>query len=108
MNLNEHPEDPMETSEVLDEAATMIETVGHTKRRYRSPDGRHCALGAIYAVVGWGKPQNDAVGVLHRWITATHGPGSDVATWNDMPETTAEDVINGMRKAANELREKVQ
>lgn len=116
-----------QVADTLDKAADYIEAHGHCKSNLETPDGRVCAIGAINRVVGM-RAANFNMGIepdgsvaevtsavvmerqaafyaLQEWTANLKHPG--ITVWNDHQDTTADDVVNGIRKAANETREKV-
>lgn len=101
------------TADLLDAAAARLAEHGHCKGVTRELDGRSCALGAIQTV-GWRWNMfvtRNAVKSLYNTLTSfsdAEDEAYSIATWNDHPDTTADDVITTMQKAAIGLREKVQ
>lgn len=89
------------------DAATHIERHGMTKGCLKETDGRVCMLGALGAVFYHG--QAEASVFLDDWMRENLGPTPDrlgalrpTAYWNDRPETTQEDVLLWMKKAAHD------
>lgn len=121
-----------QTADVLDKAADVLETEGWGKGAYlNSETGKRCTLGAIrHAVCGnsfetaslnraSGPTILKAIHILDTYIASNDTGlskrlGSYVSrganfiiTWNDSMNHTQEDVVNTLRKAANQAREKV-
>lgn len=114
----------MEVADVLEKAADLIENVGHVRGRSveYGEDGLpigFCALGAIgYATVGIPRPNMtrkdlgerdkkifDAQMALHRHLTnapVAFGSYRSVTKWSDHSPT--EDVVEGLRQTAKDLR----
>ena len=82
-------------AEVLNAAADLIEKRGWCQHLAFDPDGRHCALGAIWAQRCPGPLEREAVAAVRR---ATGSPF--VGEWNDAPQRTKEEVVEALRKAA--------
>lgn len=105
----------MNTSEILDKAADLIDERGLAKGWYCGPGGTLCARGAIYAAAGY-EPEPD--GSDHDWIAGLlrHDEvmraevlidqviGYVVSQWNDAPERTAAEVATALRGAAEAAR----
>lgn len=99
----------MTPEEILLKAADDIATNGHYKGNYFAggdrANGPACALGAIdRATYGRGlrtdfHPSPLLASALH--LLAKEIGVSNIADWNDAPETTAEDVILAMKRAAH-------
>lgn len=110
----------MSDSEIYAKAAELLMEDGHCKGNLKTAEGRRCALGALrdaeiavgaaidvefptrYQVLGsraaallGGVPQAE------DWRTNPHHL-APIALWNDMPETTAEDVILLFKECAHE------
>lgn len=96
----------MNTSEVLNAAADLIERDGWCQQRFHDTLGGWCASGACLKVSGaWdGEIEDDdtifdasdeALDVLEKRLQ------SYVPTWNDASGRTAEEVIQALRDAAN-------
>ena len=102
----------MSTSEDLREAAAYIEQHGMTKGCLQGSGGSVCMLGAINTVSG---RQISTGHFLDSWMEANVGAAPigkhgyavlrPTAHWNDHPETTQEDVLLWMKKAANDAEE---
>lgn len=99
----------MKPSEVLEHAAVVLMERGHYKGNYEAPGGGPvCLHGAVNCVltgdaseVAYGPVASTAVAAL----TFTAGCPDDLATWNDDPATSAEDVILLCKKTAVQLAE---
>lgn len=111
----------MTPQETLFKAADIIEERGHAKGYYATNDGRVCAIGAMRLATG-GKitpfrggvtvsnydfvDVSEGIRVMGKYLrdhAEDYGYSvfSDaVHRWNDDPNTTAEQVIDVMRKAA--------
>jgi len=108
----------MSVSQTIREAAEYIEQHGMAKGCLKTSDGRACMIGAIQAVAG----ETAAYGslgpgvALDNWFRRAHGLGEytdsgkgwflrPTAHMNDQPETTQEDVLLWMKKAAADYEE---
>lgn len=120
-----------QVADVLDKAADILETEGWGKGAYLdNQTGKRCTVGAIrHAVCGNSFVNTDrdqigptilkAIHILDTYIasndpefskrmrSSTSRGANFVITWNDTGNRTQEDVVNALRKAANEAREKV-
>jgi hypothetical protein len=108
-------------AEVLAEAADIIERDGWTQHHFHTPDGCHCALGAIGlasgehlnirvaddGIVDWdlpryGDPGYDAA--CHAYTVARDAlsarVGIHVPSWNDADGRTQDEVVAELRAAA--------
>lgn len=96
-------------ADILDEAADFILVHGHCKGDLRGPDGSACAVGSL-TMCASGQLLDDAIDVLDAEVASLGYPFDPdallppVARYNDAPTTTADDVIDLMRRAAKELR----
>lgn len=86
-------------SHILLRAACAIERRGHCKFALRK-GGAMCAIGALsyasrgHAYKGFSENGYEAFRKLTAFL------GDDVVAWNNAPERTAQEVIDGMRAAA--------
>lgn len=91
-------------AEILEEAADIISRLGHHKGDYQDGEnGPVCMLGAInMAVIGRaGTSYHLFEGAILRRLSAAIGCNPiSIAEWNDSPETTAEDAILALKRAA--------
>lgn len=102
----------MNTSEILDKAADLIEQRGHHKGWYCGDDGSLCATGALLAAAGMEPEPRESANPWstyddERWDAADaawkvldkvvndHSPN-----WNDRAERTAAEVVAKLREAA--------
>ena len=86
-------------SEVLIEAAQLIDECGWGQGQYESEDKCLCALGAIRKASNPGsKSRADAMLML-----AVHIGSPDVSGWNDRDDQTKANVTATIREAANKL-----
>lgn len=108
----------MNTADILDKAADLIEERGWHQGDYVGPTGCLCPYGAMYLAVGitpagrgntndwpgWtpdrGGPFLDAA----RWL-ARYLRGRAVSVWNDAEGRTKEEVVSTLRAAAQAARE---
>lgn len=87
-------------------AADVIRTGGHTKERFRTDEGEHCAVGALIVANDtntghWTKRLQDECKVLASLLGRDSTvPWMDVAGWNDEDQRTATDVIELFEVAA--------
>lgn len=99
----------MTAADILHEAADLVATQGHTKGRYRDERGRFCTLGALdeaccrtlYKYDRSATIRADAT--LHTEFRATFGDVLSIAVWNDLDETTPDDVIDLFKRAAKRV-----
>lgn len=96
-----------QVAEVLEAAADRLDECGWTQGAYRNNwTGGMCAAGALdMAACGMERQVGRAA---HLALFRSLGGNTGVATWNDRPERTKEDVTTAMRKAAITVREKVE
>ena len=88
-------------ADVLREAARLIRTSGWCTGTYDSADGRHCALGAIYAVRSQCRPwELSQVQAEAREVLKHHLGVLRIPAWNDEVAIDGEDVAVHMEKAA--------
>jgi hypothetical protein len=101
-----------EVAAVLEQAADLIENVGHCKGVASIYDGNgttaYCALGAISKAAmsaNFGSLYAAATNALKVEIWGNPlRQYEDIARWNDKPERTAAEVIDTFRHAAKDLR----
>jgi hypothetical protein len=90
-------------------AAELIRTKGHCKHELHDDEGRYCAVGAIFAVTAG----LDSLPPFLNSISGELFPGQfeygqeNLVCFNNHPDTTAEDVISVLEKAAARLEEAV-
>jgi hypothetical protein len=106
--------DTQEKAEILERAADVIHTRGHYKGNYENTEtGAVCAIGAI-RIARWGRSflacpleriQED--NLLDELLGAVVGSAVprhiDIAYWNDLVETTQEQVEDWLKSAAKAL-----
>lgn len=103
----------MNTSEILNKAADIVEQRGHSKGVYSDSTGRVCAVGAINAaILGTTKIEHlpiwysgldtHAGRVLHSLVCADEY--WSITDWNDAPERTKEEVVAALRQAAEAVK----
>lgn len=119
----------LDAADNLDAAVKVIETRDWCQGHFMDRGGRVCADAAIVAAAeeshehgnGWNAAvtANELVNWLIETKATEHIEGvtckcgtgncnkSIVWYWNDKPGRTKDDVVNGLQKAANWLREKV-
>jgi hypothetical protein len=102
-------------AEILEKAADLLETVGHVKGHSISYSGDaitgYCVTGAIVeqvthwnVVMDW-RARAKAYEVLADLISKDgREPTAKIIHWNDAPERTATEVIDLMKHAAKDLR----
>jgi hypothetical protein len=102
-----------EVAAVLEQAADLIENVGHCKGSSSTHHGTeitaYCALGALNRAIAQANsrvalyaPARRAM-LVEIWGNPLRS-SEDIARWNDKPERTAAEVIDTLRRAAKELR----
>jgi hypothetical protein len=94
----------VDAAEILEGAATLIETEGWAQRMWWDSEKGTCIFLAITRV-GWreGIPAGQhAVNAVMDEL-GLHDPGA-VIRWNDAPGTAAEDVLRVLRAAAERAR----
>jgi hypothetical protein len=108
----------METADILEKAAEVLETRGWCQYTYEAPSGEVCAIGAVRTAV-WGAPllmcvsreivqedyskANGALKALADHVNFQYWPEIG-AFWNDAPGRTKEEVIDAFKHAAKDLR----
>lgn len=94
-----------ETADILEQAADLIENVGHCKGKlweFRSPN---YATPVAYCIRG-------AINTVGRNIDSVHAAlqfldkdaGGSIVVWNDARERTAAEVIDMLRRCAKNVR----
>jgi hypothetical protein len=95
-------------SEILERAAVVLMERGHYKGNYEAPGGGPvCLHGAVNCVLTGDAsevPYGPVASTVVAALTFTAGR-PDLATWNDDPATSAEDVILLCKKTAVQLAE---
>lgn len=104
----------MNTADILDRAADLIEERGWHQGWYVNDCGQLCIRGAMLVAVGIEPPQKDMPWPDHSgeanasWQEATDEMDEyldDLAErWNDAPERTKEEVVSTLRAAAQAAR----
>ena len=98
----------MNTSEILDRAADLIEERGWTQGWYCGPTGELCAAGAMFVAIGlrpagWTAPEHPAhrraMVAFERHLMDTFDYFG-AHNWNDEPGRTQAEVVNALRAAA--------
>lgn len=104
----------METWQVLEKAAALIEERGWCQGRFESRTGEVCALGAIATTLDAPRINGDfdwmevnklpAVEMLARRIGTSdkRGPAERVYDWNDSHATDAFEVVETLRRVAQD------
>jgi hypothetical protein len=107
---------PAEIADILDKAADHIETVGWFQGglydMYRDPakpptECRVCAMGAINVALHGSPlfpPYGDDAHDIAEYVERRLGADAEMATWNDMPGRTQDEVTAVFRETAAELR----
>lgn len=85
----------------LNEAADYIEAHGWFQGDFENESGQVCSLGAIQKVTEHGTEYTENYNILLEAILEKTGNYFFIATWNDHPERTQDEVVSTMRKAAN-------
>jgi hypothetical protein len=88
-------------ADVLDGAAELLDEKGWCRGDVVDAHGRHCAIGAIYAVAGVGQLAIDARRALAQEVTGT--VNGSVTIWNDI-QRDKRVVTRAMRRTARKLR----
>lgn len=85
-------------SDILNEAADLIEKFGWIQGNYGAEECGYCALGAILAV---DFDDDYSIHSFNNYIQDNH-PDMNLGAveWNDTPGRTKEEVISTLRKAA--------
>lgn len=105
-------------ADFLEKTADTIFTRGHCKGEMMNEVGNVCVIGAMYAVYigavvttnySQGKVYSDSVEHLGNKLCLNHTgrSGADIGGWNDLPETTAENVIDTLKEVAKDLRNEI-
>jgi hypothetical protein len=92
--------------QVLREAAEVIKQRGWIQGRLRDKQGRVCAIGAISHVFDTDLALRcGAVGAeqnLRKYLSIDGGDEITIASWNDKPGRTKEEVVQAMLHVADE------
>lgn len=114
----------MNTADILDKAADLIEQRGHAKRVHVTKAGCLCASGAMYAAVGmepvpgqrecgrwpsfdWSRSLEvaEAYDWFGAWLKRSgFKADTDAVQWNDRKIRTKEEVVSTLRAAAQAAR----
>jgi hypothetical protein len=110
------------TSEILNRAADLIDAAGLAKGKHINRKGCLCSAGAMYAAVGiepkWGRAPEEwpgwtvagdsevrvAFDAFGWWLIARGFDAADAADWNDKKGRTKEEVVAALRGAAEAAR----
>lgn len=91
-------------ADILYEAARLVATKGLAKGRYLDEEGRLCLMGAMFrAQRGSGVDKYVAENALAREFDAMAGTSMGMSQWNDLHETTSDDVIDLFKRAAKRV-----
>lgn len=98
-------------AQIAEDAALLISEQGLTKHIYHDVNG-YCIRGAVYHIAGIPNetharlfPGQVSPAVPDVFSAVKHLIGGRaISTWNDRPETTKEDVVLILKRAAGELR----
>jgi hypothetical protein len=109
----------IERSEILEQAADVIEQRGWTTHTTYDGKGRVCAWGAMLVAAGWdprvmslSRERMDSLDAAARIARSARrfvdnhmlSLFGSVTSWNDMPGRTKQEVLDMLRSAAKELR----
>jgi hypothetical protein len=105
----------------LDAAADVIDVRGWCRNRLKDEQGRTCAQGAVLvAIRGVSQPlvlvtvkdamrMDAAMQELRRYLAPLYdGRDASVPYWNDLVARNQEEVTDALRRAAKDVRERVQ
>jgi hypothetical protein len=106
----------IETADILDEAANVIERNGHHKGDYldevegKTPAGCPVDIYGAINVASFGQPVltedfDPGLAFPARRVMRKHLNTTALGAWNDAPDRTAEQVITALRDAAQAERE---
>lgn len=105
MGINE------DAADLLEKAADVIFTKGHCKGDLQNSEGNVCALGALELARKGVRLNQEDITILRDYNYTLKllrsKVGSGIASWNDAPERTPEEVMNTMKEVAKDLRNKV-
>jgi hypothetical protein len=91
------PQFPIDPADILEAAADLLETKGWIQGRSKNENG-YCAMGAISEASGHNYHRILAtLPVIEMWAAA-------LVHWNDQETRTADQVIDLMKHAAKDLR----
>jgi hypothetical protein len=94
---------PRALVDVLLRAALLIEEHGWCQRQSRTGSGALCPVAAIAAAAAGDKDlEHRAQTALERWVI-WNSHDQSVASWNDAPERTRDEVLAALRGAVSEL-----
>lgn len=113
----------MNTADILDKAADLIEERGHAKRVHVTKRGCLCSAGAMYAAAGIEPVQGQrapdswqtwraeldydvmrAYDWFGDWLKRSGVDITDAVQWNDKVKRTKEEVVSTLRAAAEAAR----
>ena len=97
------------------DAADLIRNAGHCKGALSNIDNQHCIVGALMAVDNGNLPCR-VVSEIERVISEQYAASdasvllsgvyfSDIVDWNNRAQTTGDDVVSVLEKAAARLEE---
>jgi hypothetical protein len=92
-------------SEVLEDAADLLETNGWIQGSFGTNGEAHCALGAVYEAASYRGSYVRSVTALTDVVHERFGFRS-IPHWNDQAKTTKQEVVDTMRYAAKQERMK--
>jgi hypothetical protein len=105
----------------LDAAADVIDVRGWCRNKLKDEQGRTCAQGAVLvAIRGVSQPlvlvtvtdamrMDAAMQELRRYLAPRYdGRDASVPYWNDLVARNQEEVTDALRRAAKDVRERVQ
>lgn len=103
----------MNTADILDKAAALIDKHGHCKGTHKNDAGALCTRGAVIRASSprysftrnkyVPMPAADAMREFERHLLRTVGNWGPIS-WNDAPERTKEEVVSTLRAAAQAAR----
>ncbi|KQU33539.1 DUF6197 family protein [Rhodococcus sp. Leaf233] len=118
----------MSTSQILADAADLIDLKGHSLDHYQTADGRLCTIGSIVLAAGgtftyqadrdepddFNGPDGDdwavtdAIAVVESVVTglpvnSLMMPGGSLVEWNAKPDREKSDVVDALRAAAKRV-----
>lgn len=95
----------MTPAQVLNDAATYLETHGWRQHDVGEHGSPCCVLGAIAEAAGQGDTSNMHYLAASRALHEVVGGNTSVIAWNDAPGRTVEEVTAALRSAAQTATE---
>jgi hypothetical protein len=92
------------TPQILDKAASIIQTNGWCQNTFKDSDGKYCIIGAMIEASESDRDyffNNHYSEIFSKLCKAEPLIGASIAAWNDSEDQTKENVISILKKAAS-------